>query len=85
MAQKIFDDLPVDEQEDFKKACLDAGLTPDVFTVSFTEDLVGTGDIKALEREVIVSFGNITRGYTAGNGPHWTVDFEDDVRSHVFV
>jgi len=85
MTQKTFDDLPVDEQEDFKKACLDAGLAPGAFTVSYTEDLVETGDIKVLEREVMVSFGNITRGYTAGNGTHWTVDFEDDVKSHVFV
>lgn len=85
MAQKTFYDLPVDEQEDFKKACLDAALAPDAFTVSYTEDLVGGGDIKVLRREVMVSFGNITRGYDASNGTHWTVDFEDDVRAHVFV
>jgi hypothetical protein len=85
MAQKTFDDLPVGEQEDFKKVCLDAGLAPDVFTVSYTEDLVGPGDIKVLEREVMVSFGNITRGYDGGNGTHWTVDFEDDIKSHVFI
>ena len=85
MANKTFDDLPRSEQEDFRTVCLDAGLAPDAFTVSYTEDLVGTDDIKVLEREVMVCFGNITRGYTAGNGTHWTVDFEDDVRSHVFV
>jgi hypothetical protein len=85
MAQKTFDDLPIDEQEDFRKACLDAGLAPDAFTVSYTEDVVGADDIKVLEREVMVSFGNITRGYDGGDGTRWTVDFEDDVRAHVFV
>jgi hypothetical protein len=82
---KTLDDLPQSEQEDFRAVCLDAGLAPDMFAVSYSEDLVGDGDIKMIEREVTVSFGNITRGYAGGNGTHWTVDFEDDVKSHVFV
>ncbi|MGX7002319.1 hypothetical protein [Caballeronia sp. KNU42] len=57
MANKTFDDLPRSEQEDFRTVWLDAGLAPDAFTVSYTEDLVGTGDIKVLEREVMVGFG----------------------------
>ena len=57
IANKTFDDLPRSEQEDFRTVCLDAGLAPDAFTVSYTEDLVGTDDIKVLEREATVSFG----------------------------
>jgi hypothetical protein len=32
-----------------------------------------------------LEFGTISREYDGGNGTSWTVDFEDDVKMHVFV
>ena len=85
MTDKTFDQLPTDEQEDFRKACLNADLAPEMFNVTFREELVGDGEIRTTERAITVQFGTISREYDGGNGTSWTVDFEDDVKMHVFV
>ncbi|TDN63154.1 hypothetical protein [Paraburkholderia sp. BL10I2N1] len=84
MADKTFDQLPASEQEDFRN-CLDADLAPEMFKVTFREELVGDGEIKFIERAITVQFGVVSREYDGGNGTHRTVDFEDDVKMHVFA
>jgi hypothetical protein len=85
MTDKTFDQLPTSEQDDFRKTCLDADLAPEMFKVTFTEDLVGDGEFKFIERAITVQFGTESREYDGANGASWTVDFADDVKMHVFV
>jgi hypothetical protein len=85
MATKTFDQFPQSDQEDFRAVCLAADIAPETFTVTADEEYVGNGDIKGITTKVSVQFGNIVREYEAGNGTTWTIDFEDDIKAHVFV
>jgi hypothetical protein len=85
MTDKTFDQLPASEQDDFRSACLDAGLAPETFTVTAQEKHFGEGDVKTLERSITVRYGNISREYDGDDGTRWTIEFGDDVKTHVFV
>jgi hypothetical protein len=85
MASGTFDELPESEQENFFDTCFDANLAPAAFNVSFTEEAADEEGIKTHERCVIVLFGTITRTYDGSGGADWTIDFAEDVRSHVFA
>ena len=76
--------FPDMERDAFREVCLRHGLAPDGFEVSSTEHFSTDAPSEALDRSVIVRMGKTMREYDGGHGPEWTVDFEDDIRSHVF-
>ncbi|GAB3628928.1 hypothetical protein PTE30175_00507 [Pandoraea terrae] len=85
MLETMLPQFPLSEQEAFSETCLRNGLAPDVFTVTAVEEEnTGNGADTPLERSVTVRLGKVVREYDGSQGPQWTVDFEDDVQSHIF-
>jgi hypothetical protein len=76
--------FPDMERDAFREVCLRNGLAPDGFEVSSTEHFSSGAPSEALDRSVIVRMGKTMREYDGAHGPDWTVDFEHDIRSHVF-
>lgn len=85
MTDKTFDQFPENEQEDFRSACLELALAPETFTVTAREKSFKDGAIQGLERSVTVQYRNISREYAGSNGHDWTIEFSDDLKTHVFV
>ncbi|WP_042876744.1 hypothetical protein [Cupriavidus necator] len=82
MLDTMLNQFPPMEQEAFRETCLRNGVAPDGFTVTAVEDAAGA--VPAHGRTVSVGFGREIRQYNGNLGAQWTVDFEDDLRSHVF-
>ncbi|WP_416046734.1 hypothetical protein [Cupriavidus basilensis] len=81
MDQKLFEELPVDEQEDFKAACKKHGRIREEFTVAFDEGCPPKEGGRHISRQVTVA-ANLTgahQHYAAGSGTSWTAEFERDL------
>ncbi|GAB7550135.1 hypothetical protein [Cupriavidus sp. CuC1] len=81
MVQKLFEELPVDEQEDFESACKKHGRIREEFTIVFDEGNPSKDGVSPISREVTVA-ANLTgarQHYAAGSGTSWTVEFERDL------
>ncbi|MGI4813369.1 MAG: hypothetical protein ACRYG5_07730 [Janthinobacterium lividum] len=91
MADQLFEQFSVDEQEAFRGACLDAGLAPETFHVSAriesaAQETPGAqAASETLARSVTVQYGTISREYDGSAGADWTLEFADDIKTHVFV
>lgn len=86
MGQKLFDELPVDEQEDFESACKKHGRSREEFTVVFDESSPPKEGVNDIPRQVTVA-ANLTgarQNYAAGSGTSWTVEFERDLDQGFF-
>jgi hypothetical protein len=84
MATKTFDDLPEAEQADFLDICAEAGIAPEEFNVSFTQEIAGDYDVKTCGRSIVVQLGNTTRAYEDAEDLPWTTQFDEDTKAKVF-
>lgn len=83
--EKAFEQLDIDEQEDFISTCNKVNLTRKDFKVLMLEEYVSRG-VANIKREVtVVRIKNEkTQHYLAGTGKAWIVDFENDLLSGFF-
>ena len=83
--KKLFEQLDIDEQEDFISVCNKAHLTLKDFEVLMEEEYASSG-VANIKREATVE--RIKNGkiqhYLAGTGEAWIVDFENDLLSGFF-
>jgi hypothetical protein len=83
MTQRLLNEFPDDEQNDFQVACERFGFIRDDFQITAEETYPPGGHGGPIRREVTVARQDFVRIYPAGNGTSWTVDFEDDL--HLWV
>ncbi|AXV67841.1 hypothetical protein [Ralstonia pseudosolanacearum] len=76
--------FPERERDAFREACSRYGLAPEGFDVSSVEYFSCASPSEALDRSVRVQMGKTVREYDGASGPKWVIDFEGDIRSHVF-
>ena len=83
--KKLFEQLDIDEQEDFISVCNKAHLTLKDFEVLMEEEYMDIGVANIRREATVVRLANSNaKHYLAGTGEAWIVDFENDLLSGFF-
>lgn len=81
-----FPQFPEDEGEDFNAACRKYRARPEDFLIKAEVEPLGVG-VQPIRRQIILIHvpTALGRRYEGGHGSHWTIDFENDLASGVFL
>ncbi len=86
MGTVAFNLFPEDEIADFEASCRKYRVSPLEFLIKAEQEPLAVG-VALIKRKVLLIHvpTSTNRGYEAGHGSHWNVDFENDLASGMFL